>query len=88
MEYSIPELRIILGWGLRANKAKKPRKEDKELYQKILVDVRETERAEKELQELIWEKYIKISHILVYIKTCHILAELYKGNIYISPGFI
>ena len=53
MEYSILELRIILGWGLRANKAKKPRKEDKELYQKILVDVRETERAEKELQELI-----------------------------------
>ena len=53
MEYSIPELKIILQWGLRANKTKKPRKEDKELYQKILVDVREIERAEKELTELI-----------------------------------
>lgn len=53
MEYSISELKTILGWGVRAMKGKKPRKEDKELYMKITVDVRETERAEKELQELI-----------------------------------
>lgn len=53
MEYSIAELKVILGWGIKANTRKKLPKHEKELYQKVLVDVRETERAEKELQELI-----------------------------------